>query len=276
MSYKFFTISEYVNEAHHISASEKIIQGKTDFHMHEFFEIEFIIDGSGKHIINGHEYDLSRSDIYLLTPGTFHKLVCTPELKLINIMFDESVISSALISELLAKSSDYLIRLDDDEFFDTYMLAAQLIDNIRSNSDYTGLFITNLINCIIIKIIRGEHKARQGDRIKHSALLNNAMRHLYNNFKDNPSLEKTAAISGYSPNYFSKIFTELTGKGYVDFLNTLKVTHAKMLLSSTDKTVSEIAFTCGFSSLSNFYRVFKNELSIAPLDYRKQITANKK
>ena len=95
MGYQFFTISEYVNEEHHISASEKIIRGRTDFHVHEFFEIEFVVDGAGKHIVNGQEYDLSKSDIYLLTPGTFHKLVCDPELKLVNIMFDESVIATA-------------------------------------------------------------------------------------------------------------------------------------------------------------------------------------
>ena len=60
MNYKFFTISDYVDQERHLSASEKIIAGRTDPHVHEFFEIEFIIGGNGKHRINENEYELSK------------------------------------------------------------------------------------------------------------------------------------------------------------------------------------------------------------------------
>ena len=270
MNYLFFTANDYVDQNIHISAVEKSIYGKTDFHTHDFFEIEIVISGSGRQIINGVEYKLERGTISLLSPGIFHRMFCEPELKLITIMFDESMIENELIPELLAKFQDRCFKMNEDEFFEVYTLATQLIDHINDKYNYNNLYVRNLLNCIIIKIIQSECTFDTIGNEERFMLLNNAMRYLYNNFKDDPPLKKTASLFGYTPNYFSKIFSELTGKGYVDFLNALKTMHAKMLLLSSDKTVSEIAFLCGFSSISNFYRVFKKETGISPLDCRKR------
>ena len=79
-----------------------------------------------------------------------------------------------------------------------------------------------------------------------------------------------AKISGYSTSYFSKQFHEITGKKYIDFLTSLKLKHAKLLLSTTNKTVIDIAESCGFKSLSNFNSTFKNREGISPSQYRKK------
>lgn len=269
MDRQFFTISEYVDQVKHISATEKIIGGRTDVHVHEFFEIEFVIEGNGKHVINDSEYDISSGSIYFLTPGTFHRIVCKPKLKLVNIMFDETVLSNPILSKMLVEKPNYSILLDGEDYNEIYTLSKILINNLSCHDGYTNLFISHILNCIIIKIIRASNHIETGKIQGRHEALNDALRYLYNNFKDNPSLKSIALMFGYSPNYFSKIFTEFTGKGYVEFLNGLKVAHAKVLLTSGDKTVSEIAFYCGFSSLSNFYRVFHSETGVAPLDYRK-------
>ena len=270
MKRKFFTISEYVDKTDHISASEKIIAGRTDLHVHEFFEIEFAVEGGGKQVINEIEYELSEGTIFLLTPGTFHKIICTPEIKLINIMFDETVLSDTLLPELIGQTSNYLLKLDEGEYLEIKTLAKILISNLKNTGSYNSLFINNIINCIIIKILRGSNRIQVGENAGRHAALNGAIKFLYKNFNENPPLKDVASMFGYSPNYFSKIFTEFTGRGYIEFLNSLKIAHAKLLLSSGTKTVSEIAFCCGFSSLSNFYRVFRDETGVAPIDYRKR------
>ena len=272
MNRQFFTISEYVDRSNHISATEKTFTGRTDVHVHEFFEIEMVLDGEGKHIVNDHEYELTRGSIYLLTPGTFHSLICTPELHLINIMFDEMVLSNLLIPELFIKIPNCFFELRGRDFDDMKMLAELLIKNLDLRDEYSGVFINSIINCVIIRMVRESSLFKaDGVRGKH-AVLNNVMRYLYKNFGENPSLKNVAAMAGYSPNYFSKIFAEFTGKGYSEFLNALKVARAKVLLTSGDRSVSEIAFHCGFSSLSNFYRIFKEETGVTPSEYRKRST----
>lgn len=272
MDRQFFTTSKYVDQVNHVSAIEKTIRGRTDFHVHEFFEIEFVVGGSGKHLINESEYDIRVGSTYFIAPGTFHRIVCTPELNIVTIMFDETVLSNLLVPKLFEDTSDYYLSLGKDELDEIYALAKILINNLKIQDEYTNLFINNIINCIIVKIVRDKNQNVTKQPTERYAALNDALRYLYNNFMDNPTLNKLARITGYSPNYFSKIFTEYTGKSFVDFLNSLKISRAKMLLSSGNKSVSEIAFDCGFSSLSNFYRVFRDHTGLKPLEYRKKLT----
>jgi transcriptional regulator GlxA family with amidase domain len=49
-----------------------------------------------------------------------------------------------------------------------------------------------------------------------------------------------------------------------------RLMHARQLLRTTDKAVSDIAIECGFENNSHFSRLFKENYSISPLQYRKQ------
>ena len=271
MKYEFFTNENYVSKVHHISASEKILRGKTDPHFHEFFEIELITEGNGRHEINGNEKELKKGSIYFLPPGNFHRIFCTPELNVINIMFDESIISSELQAKLLDSNASLCAVLNEEELSDVIALAKQLIEEINAPDNYTAHYSANLLDCILIKIMRKAEVLPFSDIKGRYEAINTAINYLYKNFKDAPTLDELAKNCGYSPNYFRKLFIELTGKCYTDFVNALKVSYAKVLLASNNMTVSEIAFDCGFTSLSNFYRVFHNETGHSPLEYRNKI-----
>ena len=96
------------------------------------------------------------------------------------------------------------------------------------------------------------------------------MRYMFLHFSETPSLEDMARMSGYSTNYFSKQFHMIAGKKYIEFLTSLKLNHAKFLLITTTKTILDIAFCCGFTSLSNFNHAFKKAIGISPSQYRTQ------
>ena len=268
MKYEKMLLKNFINPTYHISALKKTIHGTTSIHLHEFFEIELVIGGSGKNFYNGVEYDISRGSVYLMTPADFHKVTATPELELITVMFDDVIISEKLLSAILNKSANYCIRLDGEEFDNLCFYAEQLISERAVKDAYTNVFVENLLNSLLIKIIRKAVGADNCDSRWRDTVLNKALSYLYIHFRENPSLAAVAAICGYSPNYFSKIFTEFTGKGYTDFLNSLKLQNAKILLTSSTKSVSEIAFYCGFTSLSNFYRVFRDEVGMTPIEYK--------
>lgn len=82
------------------------------------------------------------------------------------------------------------------------------------------------------------------------------------------SLIKVARATNTSPNYFSVKFKEVTGINFVEYVARERFAKASGLLREADLRVSEIAFACGFQSLSQFNRVFKRLSGESPTAYR--------
>ncbi|MCM1077973.1 MAG: helix-turn-helix domain-containing protein [Bacteroidales bacterium] len=74
---------------------------------------------------------------------------------------------------------------------------------------------------------------------------------------ENLSVPEIAAEAGMSVANFRARFKQLTGVSPVDYLRHYRIGHAKRLLRSTDLTVAEVAYRCGFTDPKYFSRVFK-------------------
>lgn len=70
------------------------------------------------------------------------------------------------------------------------------------------------------------------------------------------------------PSAFSRLFKNTTGKCFVEVVNELRLAQVCHLLAETDRTVSEIAFGCGFETLSHFNSQFRRTMKMVPLKYR--------
>lgn len=73
---------------------------------------------------------------------------------------------------------------------------------------------------------------------------------------------------GYS--YFRKMFTKYTGLPPVQYHLQLRIRRAQILLTSTNKTIKEIAYELGFESAFYFSRIFKDKVLTSPAEYRKR------
>jgi len=82
------------------------------------------------------------------------------------------------------------------------------------------------------------------------------------------SLTKVAKFSNISANHFSEKFKEVTGINFVDYVAGIRVGKARDLLQNSNLRISEIAFSVGFQSLSQFNRVFKKISGKSPTEYR--------
>lgn len=84
------------------------------------------------------------------------------------------------------------------------------------------------------------------------------------------SLEEVAAVARMSPKSFCRFFKANTGKTLLEYLHELRIGEACRQLLETDRSVSEIAFDCGFNNLSNFNRRFRTIQGTTPRDYRRK------
>lgn len=86
---------------------------------------------------------------------------------------------------------------------------------------------------------------------------------------DTVSRQDIARQFGYSYSYITKIIKETTGSGFVELRRRLRLQHAEKLLMTTDWPVLQVAEMSGFSGISDFYRLFRQEFAMTPQEYRK-------
>lgn len=84
-----------------------------------------------------------------------------------------------------------------------------------------------------------------------------------------PTIPELSLQIGINQCYLKKGFKELFGTTVYDFVQEQRMLKAKLLLSTTDFSVSQIADTIGFSSISNFSSAFKKHTGVFPSELQK-------
>lgn len=90
------------------------------------------------------------------------------------------------------------------------------------------------------------------------------------NFQGKVSLEEAAQLANLSVSAFSRYFKSRVNKSFSDFLTEVRISHACKLLHETDLNVSEISYECGFFTLSNFNKLFRDRIKKTPMEYRRE------
>ena len=84
------------------------------------------------------------------------------------------------------------------------------------------------------------------------------------------TLRTISGIAQMSPFAFSRYFKKYSGAGFIEYLNRVRMNKACHLLRETEYQIQNIAFECGFSSISNFNKQFRKAEGVSPRDYRTQ------
>lgn len=95
-----------------------------------------------------------------------------------------------------------------------------------------------------------------------------ARRYIKEHSGEELSLPKVAKSVHMNANYLSENFKKVTGVNFVEYVARTRFTTACELLRRPKLRISEIAFTSGFQSLSQFNRVFKKFSGKSPTQYR--------
>ena len=103
--------------------------------------------------------------------------------------------------------------------------------------------------------------------------LEKVLDYIHDHFTEPLTAKQIAQNIGAHPVTLSKGFSQRVGLPFNSYLNQLRCSHAAMLLKSSDRTASEIAFAVGFGSIRNFNRAFIAIYGVTPTQYRTEQTA---
>lgn len=111
---------------------------------------------------------------------------------------------------------------------------------------------------------------QEKSKIEYRSRINRVMDYIDAHLEQPLELKDIAAIANFSPYHFHRIFTFLIGETPIDYIQRLRVEKATWKLQNEPSlSITEIAYNCGFGSVSLFSRTFKKYLGITPTQFRK-------
>nr|WKN37270.1 AraC family transcriptional regulator [Tunicatimonas sp. TK19036] len=101
--------------------------------------------------------------------------------------------------------------------------------------------------------------------------LASAIQHIHQHLQDKLTVEQLAASAYLHPDYFSRLFLEITGVRPIEYIQNKRLERAQLLLTTTNASLNEIADEVGIGNQSYFSRLFKRHYGMSPGYYRKTL-----
>lgn len=96
------------------------------------------------------------------------------------------------------------------------------------------------------------------------------VQYICSNYNRELRLEQLATIFGYNSAYLGKVFHQYTGENFNNYLDRIRITEAKRLLSLDEYKVYEVAEMVGYTNINYFHNKFKKYVGMSPLNYKRQ------
>ena len=230
------------------------------FHWHDYCTIDVIMEGDAIHFTTLGQQEITKGYMHLVMPSDIHFIGSLEGCRLASVRFAADLLPDS-VKELLS-APNKSAKLDDN----SYEAVMGIIKAMGSygHDQLLGIRLLESLLLILQNNISADGKAVPDNMKK-------VMNFLDINFREDPSLERTAAVGSYNPSYFSALFKKTTGYTYSEYLNSKKLGYACAIMKNKDLTLTDIALSSGFASVAALGRAFKSVMGETPKEYRKKL-----
>jgi len=168
--------------------------------------------------------------------------------------------------------------INKKQFADVHGLCKLLLAEItEQGSDWKTVFKSSAMSLFVL-IRRMSNtletaNARRDSLIDRSYEIKSAIRYIHEHYADKFTISTLAGLCHLSENHFRRLFHAEMGVSPLSYLNFVRIRQACIMLTTSNRTVINIAETSGFNSIASFNRNFKKISGISPRDYRRKVLA---
>ncbi|PWV55870.1 AraC family transcriptional regulator [Chitinophaga sp. S165] len=258
-------------------------------HKHHFFQLIYVLEGSGTHTINNNNFEFSQGDVFLLTPGEGHSFtISTPPIFcLIDFTTDFFSRNTHTDGEEVDLSNSFrrleyifhnqhalngnLASPGDKNIFS--VLVNQLINETKTSLPFDKIVTQNIIFLLLNLIARNIQQNIIASSKSHNPKnkVHEIITYIQHNIYENQLLriENLAAHFGMSEGHLSRYFKLQSGDTVKDYIMRYKLEMVLARLKYSDLTISEIADELNFADESHLNKTFKQAYGKTAKQFRK-------
>ena len=247
-----------------------------EYHCPPDFELFSVESGGCRFLIENNMYDLHTGDFLLIPPRSLHytRSLFGP-CKRDTVFCREDHIRDE-VRQLLPHQTDFLSEMRIFQVPEAHReqitsVLQRMINEEKIGDDYAAVIQKSMLQELFLLCGRVCSFFQDTPANIHTTdrQIIKAARFISDHYMEPVTTTDIAAAAGFSPNYLSRKFRDAAGIGVHQYLTFIRMQHAALELVSTDDTITEIAFRCGFSDSNYFKDAFKKQYGLTPSAYRK-------
>jgi len=220
-------------------------------HAHPSYEIICVFEGEMAVTVNNSNVELQKGEGVFIPPFFIHAFRTDDVSKCGIWEFSQEIIKDKFLKNLLKVSiSEMIFEIIGDMTKKKNVLAEKAVIYL-----FASTFLENGVGI----------KTSVTNDICREAII-----YIMENFRNPITLKDVARHCNVNYSYLSRLFFENEGVPFTTLLNAVRIDNAISLIADTDKSMTEIAFECGFGSIRNFNRIFMDSMKMTPSEFRKK------
>ena len=250
-------------------------------HCHNYYQMIYCQKGSGVITIGDAVYQATPGYLYWVPPMVEHTIQPQDTLRLAEVKFR---ISRDDLDDTLKQLP---AEMEIDKHTNLRLSIREVIREGLADLAYSYEATNAALYLFLIRLLRNQnidvsHKpwrrfyfdtpkrrsiGEDGERDADFTML---LEYIEHNLSESITLDSLAQRAHFDKSYLTARFKESLGTSPMRYVSHLRMERAKVLLATTDDSVTQIARTVGFSSVHYFSRFFKEKEGVAPIEYRQQ------
>lgn len=253
----------------------------TKAHVHSFFEVSYVLDGTGEYQERNVSYPLAPHSLILTRPNQEHQISSEQGMYYLYFAFELKESESAkewrhYIQDLQQQAQPVIHS--QEETIHAYLWKALYQSAIdvehRWKEDMLKQLASNLLPAIFDSFYplpeqESSLKENDDDFDERKVLVYRVNLYIKDNLQKNLKISEVADDFYVSKRHLSRLIREETGKTFTEILQEERLSLATEYLRGTKMSIKDIATECGFSSLHYFTKVFTQIIRTPPAKYRK-------
>lgn len=228
------------------------------------FELELPIGNGGMSYIDDEAHPINEKTVICAKPGQIRHTRLPFKCYYIHMIVNEGY-----LGDILTTLPNYIDFSDTNQIKEIFTSLCEHYNTGVENDDI-------LLQSLILKLVyilnqNTAYIIKSTPKSNNRQTIEKTLEYINNNLSADLTLERLADAANFNTIYFHKLFKASTGKTLHEYVEDQRIKKSINLLISTNMTLTQIAYECGFSSQSYFSYAFKRRMGASPRDYAKKI-----